>query len=330
MTRLLNLLGVDLSDNLLPSKPDNPKGFFEHKDIVETHNQFIREIGSYWDDIRPLPKNCWVGDAADNFHQKVLRILKRDFADSKLWALKDPRMSKLLKLWPSLFSEMRSKPHFIIVFRNPLEVSSSLHESVGMPRAKSMMLWLIRTLESEIDTRGYPRIFVSFEHLVGNWRTTMESISETLKIQWPKGYDEVEGAVADFIDSNLRHHRLSEKELEEDHTIPNCISSLYGALRVAEKHDDVLVRNTFSSIAENIQEEIKRFTPSALIEDLNAREKIFRNLTERLSQTSAELARREKDLSRILNSWSWKIMAPLRYCYRMLRCLHFKTRESVD
>ena len=53
LTRVLNLLGVALGDDLMPPGPDNPLGFWEHQGIVSVHEALFAELDRRWDDPRP-------------------------------------------------------------------------------------------------------------------------------------------------------------------------------------------------------------------------------------------------------------------------------------
>lgn len=61
----LNLVGVNFGSNLMPAQAsENPKGYWEHLDIVRTHDDVFTLFGASWDDPRPLPESWWSGDQA--------------------------------------------------------------------------------------------------------------------------------------------------------------------------------------------------------------------------------------------------------------------------
>ena len=163
MARVVNLLGAEIGDNLLPAVPNNPKGFWEHEEILELHRRLLSEIRSFWDDIRPLPKEWYREPAVEKIRSEIVEIIQRDFGHSELWVLKEPRMCRLLKLWHPIFCELNCRAHFIFIFRHPLEVAASLREMRNLPLNKSLQLWLEYVLEAEQETRNYPRVFVSFQ-----------------------------------------------------------------------------------------------------------------------------------------------------------------------
>ena len=55
LTRLLNLHGAVLGDDLLPAGHDNPSGFWELREAVAIHVRLLAGLGMAWDDPRALP-----------------------------------------------------------------------------------------------------------------------------------------------------------------------------------------------------------------------------------------------------------------------------------
>jgi hypothetical protein len=177
VTRVVNLLGVDIGERFLPPAPDNPKGFWEHREIHDIHEKLLEEIGSAWDDVTTLPDNWWSGNSAMRVRSELIESCRRDFKDAELWGLKEPRTCRLVKLWLPIFAELKCQPFFIIVFRDPREVASSLKQRNNFQFSKSLLLWLEHVLASERETRDYPRVFISFEKLLADWQATMEFTS---------------------------------------------------------------------------------------------------------------------------------------------------------
>ncbi len=60
-------------------------------------------------------------------------------------------MCRLVKLWQPIFAELKVRPHFIIIFRNPREVAASLAKRDGFLTTKAFLLWLMHILESEAE-----------------------------------------------------------------------------------------------------------------------------------------------------------------------------------
>ena len=207
LTRLLNLLGVDLGRTLLDPSDDNPKGFWENREIVDCHSDLLNAFGSYLDDFISLPDGWETRPEAAPFRERLLKILRSDFAQSRLWGFKDPRTCRLLPLWHELLKENGNDGRFILMVRHPAEVHASLARRSGYPVNKSMLVTLTHVLEAERQTRGHKRVAVTYDQVMFDWMGTVGRIGKTLEIQWPNAPESVAGQFSQFLDPALRHHR---------------------------------------------------------------------------------------------------------------------------
>ena len=57
MAGLLNIFGGYLGGNLLSSKDDNVRGFFEHAGLLEVNEVVLEELNSSWRGYDNFPKN---------------------------------------------------------------------------------------------------------------------------------------------------------------------------------------------------------------------------------------------------------------------------------
>ena len=87
---ILHHLGVELGERLMDASADNPRGYWEHRDVVAVDQRLMTELGRAWDDIGPLPPGWENGAAAARAGCELTTILARDFAGMALWGLKDP------------------------------------------------------------------------------------------------------------------------------------------------------------------------------------------------------------------------------------------------
>ena len=309
MARVVNLLGAEIGDNLLPAVPTNPRGFWEHYEILELHRRVLREIGSFSDDIRPLPKQWYRQPTVEKIRSEIVEIIQRDFGQSKLWVLKEPRMCRLLRLWHSIFSGLNCRAHFIFLFRHPLEVAASLRDRDNLPLNKSLQFWLEYVLEAEEETRNYPRVFVSFQELIDDWRATLTRISNELQLEWPVSFSDVETEIDDFLEPGLKHHTCSEAEFKNESVMPEHIIKVFNELTAAQKGETGAIVETFSAISAGLRNDFQSFLATALAEEVQVRVAKSEQLRKNLEN---QLARCQKQLSAVFDSKSWRLTKPLR------------------
>ena len=177
----LQRLGVDFGPRLMPADPDNPRGYFEHNDVVNLHDRLLLALDRSWDETTPFPPDWWV-DAGrlDPYRQQLLALLRRDFSTAPLWGIKDPRLCLLLPWWESVWSEISSRPLFVLVRRRPAEVAASLARREGMSEAKASLLWLRHTLEAERWSRGRERVLVNFDDFLADETAALAPVRRAL------------------------------------------------------------------------------------------------------------------------------------------------------
>jgi hypothetical protein len=281
----------------------NDKGYWEHLGLVRAHERLLLALRSSWDDIRPLPSRWWEDPAAYCFRVEAARILNHDFASSTVWAVKDPRMCRLVPVWTALFEDLGCRFAFVLIFRHPEEVARSLEKRDGFHREKSTRLWLENVLAAERATRDLPRAFVRFDALLANGPAALARIQETLGFRFPRPIKEAREEIYGFLEPKLRHH-----EAAADHTFENLgqnavlLESVYSALCCSCSGETVETIRTFDDLQRKYERVIAATEPAMLshIADLQDRVRA-------LGQT----------LDQMQSSTFWQMTRPLRKVERM-------------
>lgn len=204
-------LGVDFSERLIAPAQDNPKGFFEHADIWQQDHDILAALGSEWDDPLPLPEGWQDAPEVRAAAAPIDAILRRDFGTSTLAGIKDPRMCRLMPVWREWLAYEGMTPLVVLVVRQPVDVVASLAKRDHLSAEQAAWVWLRHMLEAEAATRDLPRVVVSYERLLQDWRAELARVADVLDVTWPRDVDAVGPSVDAFLEPTLRHHRGSPK-----------------------------------------------------------------------------------------------------------------------
>lgn len=199
----LGLLGLKLGERLLDPAPDNPKGYFEHADAVSINDGLLEALDRSWNDIRPLPQDWAHGQAAHSAEQSIAELVIGRFPPGEPWAIKDPRLCRLLPPWLRAVSRRKLRAACVLVLRHPGEVADSLALRDSMPHTASYILWLRHVLESVEGSARLPRALLRYDELVAAPGATLRAAGRQIGFEWPLGTELLES----FVSSDDRHHR---------------------------------------------------------------------------------------------------------------------------
>ena len=286
---LLHELGIAMGPSLMSGRADeNEKGFWEHEKIVSIHDRLLAHFGSGWSDPVPLPQDWFTRDFSRQCQDEICRVLEEDFGSHPLWALKDPRMCRLMPLWMPVFDRLDINPLFLCIVRNPLEVAASLQRRDSLANDHALLLWLQYNLEALESTAGYRRRFLTFAQLLEQGAPLLEDILRCWSLL-PAGLP-ASAAVADmFLSSELRHHVVNDHSLN---AVPETVSGLYRLLANAAASGAEMDEGEWQAVRGSYQESTQLLNPwlglsGALRQDLTSRNIAF----DALQQENEQLTR---------------------------------------
>ncbi|HVF58846.1 MAG TPA: glycosyltransferase [Thermoanaerobaculia bacterium] len=203
----LHHLGVSFGGPLLPPGPDNERGFWELREVVEIHDELLAALGASHLDLAPLPADWRERPEARAARERLAGVLRREFADVPLWGVKDPRLSVLLPLWEELLDDLGVERRFALVFRSPWEVVRSLAVRSAVPTREALALWERHVSEAERLTRGRPRAFSSLDRLLEDGVAELSRLSAALELSFPVSPEDARGVLMSFLSPSGRHWR---------------------------------------------------------------------------------------------------------------------------
>ncbi len=346
LARVINLLGAELGKQLMAAQQDNPKGFWEHEEVVQIHDKLLYELGHNWQDGIALPEGWLNSHAAKQAAHKLGLVIDRDFAAANLWAIKDPRLSLTFPLWSELLAERNIQPLCIIAWRNPLEVAHSLQKRDSIAKPAALLCWLAYTIESLYNSINYHHCYLRYDDLLANWSNAMQKTALALSLNWPNSIDSIAPLVDDFLSADLRHHK--QEMIFEDNQLELLIKQVVDVLEsekmsnsatadiIKKLHDKWLglcattapiIRQMRCNI---INLEKKLADKEHAVKDLEKQMITLHQKLEQLADNSnllaSELAKEkyisgklahdidilQQQLNALLNSNSWKLTKPLR------------------
>jgi len=231
LTRVLSLLGADLPANLMQPKADNNElGFWESLPIYALNEEILASAGTRWDDWRRFNPDWFRSPEVARFKARALQVMEREFTNSSLFVLKDPRICRLVPFWNEVLREFDADVNCVIVLRHPLEVAASLRERDGFSRSRSLALWLRHSLDVERTTRGLPRVFLSYDSLLQDWRSNVAAVADRLALSWPRSSAVAELEIDGFLNERHRHHRVARGDKKRPPAVGGWVRTTSTAL----------------------------------------------------------------------------------------------------
>ncbi|MGA8534275.1 MAG: sulfotransferase, partial [Candidatus Tumulicola sp.] len=313
LSALLCSAGADAPKHLQGGDKFNRTGYWESQRLWPLHDELLREMGVAWDTVVSFPATFFRSPIAIRYKARIIEVLRDEYADSALFCVKDPRISRLLPIWMPLLKDEGITADYVIMTRNPLEVAQSLKRRNGFHRSQSLMLWLRHTLEAEHHTRGHRRVFVTYDQIMSDWHCVLQRISERLDITWPRQALEIDVEFDRIVADGERHHWLDVDKLSAREDLPEWVLRTYRACIAASEDEESAQLEVFDRLRHEMATASKAFEPLLVMEQMQRRESEERRdeLAEqtlalrsevsagetRTAQIVAELGQRETELA---------------------------------
>lgn len=234
LTRLLSVAGAKLPNRMLGANTSNETGHWEPQALLDYHDRWLAEVGSSWNDWRRLDLSRMSPARIDAVRMQTADILDQDFGSAELFVVKDPRICRFVGFFIEIVRSQGARVVPVLPFRNPLEVIDSLEARDRLSRPTAALLWLRHVLEAEAATRSLPRAIVSYENLIKDWKSQLQSISRSCDVRFRYGASEIEPIVSEFLSPDRRHHVHTLDQVLLDPMLGQWVGRAYAALRILE------------------------------------------------------------------------------------------------
>jgi hypothetical protein len=232
ITGAIECLGFKLGNTLVgPHEGVNEKGYKEDVDVISLHEDMLWSIPAAWDDVLPIDTTVACND--DVFIERLTIILENYFKTHNSCAVKDPRICLFLPFWASVCKKLEIEPIFVVPARDPSAVARSLNHRDGMDTERAFWLWLKYLLLVERETRGYSRIFITYERFLKQSGVILEKILHSIGDINPRPSSEQMQVAMSFVNQKL-DHSPQDNIVSQSDVAADC-TALYESFQRAEE-----------------------------------------------------------------------------------------------
>ncbi|MEM8955950.1 MAG: sulfotransferase [Verrucomicrobiota bacterium] len=206
---LIRMMGFTAGEaeqlELLTPNRENPKGYFERRDVVELNDRILRAMRGNWSSVMGLED----GEMDEEQLEEIRVAIERKTGElrrNKRWFLKDPRMSLTLPFW----LEHVEQPIVVHPFRSPVEVALSLRERDQFPISFGMALWEYYVAKAIENSHGLPAVYVSYANILSDPLGAAQRLRDDLMRVSGEEVDVVsEQELRAFVDPSLYRSRYT-------------------------------------------------------------------------------------------------------------------------
>lgn len=209
VTGLLGLCGAWVGDQkeLTGAGKENPKGFFERRDIRNICDSLLFSAGADWWKVSDFQAPMVPDDALAEFGPKFGNIVNGLKAHGPC-VIKEPRLCLLFPL----LHEFVEFPVIVHTIRNPVEIAKSLRTRNNFAISQGLALWEFYIRCALAASAAFPRVFISYEKLVSDPASETRALLGKLQAQNVPGLA-YSDAVADFVSDGLRRETAASEEM---------------------------------------------------------------------------------------------------------------------
>ncbi|MBQ7617417.1 MAG: glycosyl transferase family 1 [Desulfovibrio sp.] len=211
VTRALKVFGIELGHGHL-ARADNPKGFFEYPPLVLLDEAIFKALKLDWFSVKPCQSKALYELVRGPLGEKGLYLLESCLSQDQIFALKDPRLCRLLPFWRMLACLLKLELSCVLCLRAPELVAASLAKRDGLSLASSHALWTIYVREALVYSKGLPRILLSYDQLLEEPKLELARLARFLNLEINASEEEL--FWHDFLEKGLRHHLQRDQVYE--------------------------------------------------------------------------------------------------------------------
>ena len=300
ITGALELCGAWVGEKaeLTGANLENPRGFWERRDIRTICDRLLHAAGADWWKVARFEPNAIPHAVLAEERKKFTKVIS-SLDEHGTWVLKEPRLCLLLPLLGDCITDSAC----IHIFRNPLEVARSLQARNGFAIASGLALWEAYNRHALSASQHLPRLLVSHESLMRHPVETLSGLLEQLVQLTGIALVKPEDArIRQFVEPSLYRRRVEDKETHE-YLSPSQIHlwEQFCSGRIFENDSGASnsrVTGQHLSDLESTEHSIEyhKTRTSEVAHVLSARTRLVAELRRQLTELNGELNRRKKTI----------------------------------
>lgn len=199
LTRILNLLGADLPDDLMPANAYNKSGYWEPTDVVALNDAWLAKADAAWD--APFLEDDTLHGALPRTAVKTaVDTIRTAFGEGhELIAVKDPRCTLYAPTWRQALQNAGYAPAQVLIHRDPAEVAQSLAHRDKFTADEAGLLWAWYSLKALKAFQSDGGVVVSYSGLRQDWRGVMDTVRSGLGLDGLKVTLDAAAQIDDFL-----------------------------------------------------------------------------------------------------------------------------------
>lgn len=202
--------GVDFGRDMKPADWRNPRGNFEHFALSRANQRALSACRLDWSSLRAPPRGWRDRPEIIREAEAIRALLAEDFADSRLFGVKDPRLAAVFPIYRDALADLGVGLSVVALSRDRREVLASIRRS-GYYHGR--LLWLLGPALFARYRRDIAAIMaetpgetIDYATLVAQPRAKLSRLCAALPFAELGLTPDIDAAVAS-IDQRLHRHR---------------------------------------------------------------------------------------------------------------------------
>ncbi len=212
ISRSLKIFDASHGDKLLPYTYGNDKGHWEDQDFFLISQEMLKVVGKSWSSVLPITKDDVEILCQHGYLKKAQELLSSRFNHTNLFALKEPRITKLLPFWIKIFETNSIKVNYIFAIRHPLSVANSLYKRREIPIEHGLLLWYSYNAYALAELLNKRVLMIDYDDFLANTTNCLEKMSTALNLE--QNQLEREIFLEGFLDKNMRNFNHTNGTLQ--------------------------------------------------------------------------------------------------------------------